>query len=174
MKRRQFLQNATLVTAGLMFDSRTFAQMKSNFPSVRIPETERKFKSARIEKAIDEVKKLKTNDLIYQNTRQFVLSPANPYFFKGKAAEGVGGPHIGIDYVWHLGIIMRGLTSDNDREIKICLDMLQTTHSETYFMHEAFYKDDAAKFTRKWFAWANTLFGELILKIYREQRHLLR
>jgi len=30
------------------------------------------------------------------------------------------------------------------------------------FLHESFNKDDAAKFTRSWFAWVNTLFGELI------------
>ncbi len=116
---------------------------------------------------------VKSGDPVYQNTRQFVLSPANPYFFKGRAAEGVGGPHVGIDYVWHLGIIVRALTSSDEREIKSCLEMLQKTHAQTYFMHESFHKDDAAKFTRKWFAWANTLFGELILKVYQTNPRLL-
>ena len=116
---------------------------------------------------------VKASDPVYQNTRKFVLSSENPYFFQGRAAEGVGGPHVGIDYVWHLGIIVRALTSDNNREIKACLEMLQKTHAQTYFMHESFHKDDAAKFTRKWFAWANTLFGELILKTYRTNPRLL-
>ena len=40
-------------------------------------------------------------------------------------------------------------------------------------MYESFDKDDAKNFTRKWFAWANTLFGEFILKIERERPHLL-
>jgi meiotically up-regulated gene 157 (Mug157) protein len=113
------------------------------------------------------------NDEIYQNTRKFVLSENNPYFFKGKAAEGIGGPHIGQDMVWPMSIIMRALTSNNDAEIKECIDMLQKTHGNTGFMHESFHKDDPANFTRSWFAWTNTLFGELLWKIYTEKPNLL-
>ena len=113
------------------------------------------------------------NDQDYKRTREFVLSAENPFFFKGKAAEGVGGPHVGMDYIWPMSIIMRGLTSTDDTEIKQCLDMLQHTHAGTGFMHESFHKDDPAKFTRKWFAWANTLFGEFVWKIYREKKYLL-
>ncbi len=112
-------------------------------------------------------------DQRYQLTRKFTLSENNPFFFKGKAAEGIGGPHVGMDYIWPMSIIMRGLTSTDDKEIKNCLDMLQKTHADTGFMHESFHKDDATKFTRKWFAWANTLFGEFVWKIYKERRHLL-
>lgn len=110
---------------------------------------------------------------IYQNTRKFVLSENNPFYFKGKVGEGIGGPHAGVDMIWHLSIIMRGLTSQNDQEIKYCLDLLQKSHGNTGFMHESFHKDDATQFSRKWFAWANTLFGEFILKVYREKRNLL-
>jgi meiotically up-regulated gene 157 (Mug157) protein len=102
-----------------------------------------------------------------------VLSENNPYFFKGKAAEGIGGPHIGQDMVWPMSIIMRALTSNNDAEIKECIDMLQKTHGNTGFMHESFHKDDPANFTRSWFAWTNTLFGELLWKIYTEKPNLL-
>ncbi len=109
----------------------------------------------------------------YIRTRKFLLSENNPFFFNGKAAEGIGGPHVGMDYIWPLGIIMRGLTGTDDKEIKHCLDMLQNTHGGTGFMHESFHKDDATKFTRKWFAWANTLFGEFVWKIYKERKHLL-
>jgi meiotically up-regulated gene 157 (Mug157) protein len=103
------------------------------------------------------------DDPIYQNTRRFVLSDDNPYFFRGKAAEGIGGPHVGRDMIWPLAIIMRGLTSDSDKEIAECIRMLEETHAETGFMHESFHKDDPTNFTRKWFAWANTLFGEFVL-----------
>ena len=68
---------------------------------------------------------------------------------------------------------MQGLTSTNDAEIRQCLDTLQHTHAGTGFMHEAFNKDDPKKFTRSWFAWANTIFGELVLKTFNEHPHLL-
>jgi hypothetical protein len=110
----------------------------------------------------------------YQDTRKYVLSADNPFFFTGKMAAGIGGPHVGMDYIWPMSIIMRGLTSNDDKEIKTCLDMLQQTHAGTGFMHESFHKDDATRFTRKWFAWANTLFGEFVWKVYKERPHLLQ
>ena len=105
------------------------------------------------------------NDRVYQNTRRFVWSEDNPYFFKGKVAEGIGGPHIGYDMIWPMSIMMKAFTSRDDAEIKWCIETLMRTDAGTGFMHESFHKDDASKFTRKWFAWQNTLFGELILKL---------
>ena len=108
------------------------------------------------------------NDPIYQNTRRFVWSEDNPYFFKGKAGEGIGGPHIGYDMVWPMSIMMKAFTSQNDAEIKTCIKMLMDTDADTGFMHESFHKDNPKKLTRAWFAWQNTLFGELILKLVNE------
>ena len=108
------------------------------------------------------------NDPIYQNTRRFVLSEDNPYFFRGQAAEGIGGPHVGLDMIWPMSILMRAFTSDDDNEIKVCIETLLRTDGGTGFMHESFHKDDPSRFTRSWFAWANTLFGELILKLLEE------
>jgi meiotically up-regulated gene 157 (Mug157) protein len=105
------------------------------------------------------------NDPIYQNTRRFVWSENNPYFFKGTKGEGIGGPHIGYDMIWPMSIMMRAFTSQNDEEIKTCVKMLMDTDANTGFMHESFHKDDPFKFTRKWFAWQNTLFGELIITL---------
>ena len=106
---------------------------------------------------------VKATDPLYQNTRKLLLSASNPFFFKGKAAEGIGGPHAGMFMIWPLSIIMRGLTATTAAEVKLCLDMLTKTHGNTGFMHESFHKDDATNFTRKWFAWANTIFGELVM-----------
>ncbi|RYY49522.1 MAG: glycoside hydrolase family 125 protein, partial [Chitinophagaceae bacterium] len=115
-----------------------------------------------------------TNDPVYANTRKFILSDSNPYFFKGNFAEGVGGPHVALDMIWPLSIIMRGLTSNNDFEIKNCLQMLIKSHGGTGFMHESFHKDDPKNFTRSWFAWANTIFGEFILQVQRNRPHILQ
>lgn len=105
------------------------------------------------------------NDPVYQNTRKLVWSQDNPYFFKGTAGEGIGGPHIGYDMIWPMSIIMRAQTSNSDEEIRDCLRMLRDSDGDTGFMHESFHKDNPAKFTRKWFAWVNTLFGELIVDL---------
>jgi len=112
-------------------------------------------------------------DTIYQNTRRFILSDKNPYFFKGKYAEGNGSPHTLSDMIWPMSIIMRSITSKHDNEIVSCLKMLKNTNANTGFMHESFNKDNPENFTRKWFAWANTLFGEMILKVYDERPYLL-
>lgn len=111
---------------------------------------------------------------VYTNTRQYLLSNDNPYYFKGKAGEGQGGPHAGMNTIWPMGIILRAMTSNDIDEIKWCLKMLMNTHTGTGFMHETFHKDDATKFSRSWFAWANTLFGELIIKLYNENPQLLK
>lgn len=115
-----------------------------------------------------------TNDAIYKVTRKFILSASNPFFFKGSFAEGVGGPHVGLEMIWPLGIIMRGLTSSNDAEIKICLQALIKTHGDTGFMHESFHKDNPKNFTRAWFAWANSIFGEFVLQVYKQKPQLLK
>ena len=108
------------------------------------------------------------NDPIYQNTRRFVWSEANPYFFRGSAGEGIGGPHVGYDMAWPMSIMMKAFTSQDDAEIKRCVEMLMTTDAGTGFMHESFNVNDPTDFTRSWFAWQNTLFGELILKLVNE------
>ena len=116
---------------------------------------------------------VESHDPVYRSTRKLVLSEDNPYFFKGSAAEGIGGPHIGYDMVWPMSIIMRAMTSTDDKEIAWCIRTLRDTDADTGFMHESFHKDDPTNFTRKWFAWANTLFGELILKLQNEGKEEL-
>ncbi|MDR1414607.1 MAG: glycoside hydrolase family 125 protein [Odoribacteraceae bacterium] len=104
------------------------------------------------------------DDPVYANTRRLVWSEDNPYFFRGAAAEGTGGPHIGPDMIWPMSIITRALTSRDRDEITRLLQTLRDTDANTGFMHESFHKNDPSKFTRRWFAWANTLFGELVIK----------
>ena len=113
------------------------------------------------------------SDPLFRRTAALAWSDRNPYFFTGTAARGIGGPHIGLDMIWPMSIVTHAMNSDDDAVIRQCLAWLKTTHGGTGFMHESFDKDDPAKFTRSWFAWANGLFGELILDLERRKPALL-
>ncbi len=113
-------------------------------------------------------------DAIYQRTRRYLMSDDNPWYVHGKAAEGYGSPHTGKHSIWPMGIILRALTSRDKNEIRQCLHMLKATHAGTGFMHESFNKDNPENFSRKWFAWANTLFGELIVNVHQDYPELLK
>ncbi len=104
------------------------------------------------------------NDPIYQNTRKFILSKKNPFYFEGEVLKGIGSPHTPKDRVWPIALVMQGLTTDNKEEIEEILDMLVNSHAGTFFMHESIDVDDPKKFSRTWFAWANSIFSELVLK----------
>jgi meiotically up-regulated gene 157 (Mug157) protein len=110
---------------------------------------------------------------IYSRTRRFVWSEQNPWFFRGSAGEGIGGPHVGPDCIWPMSQIMYALTSDTDTEIKDMIQMVKSCAVATGFVHESYNKNDSRRFTRAWFAWANTLFGELIAKTARYKPSLL-
>ena len=109
-----------------------------------------------------------SSDERYRNTRSFILSKENPYYYEGREAKGIGSPHTPDQYIWHIGIIMQALTSTDPGEIRQCLEYLTHTHADTNFMHESFDKDDSRNYTRSWFAWANSLFAELLLRLKEE------
>jgi meiotically up-regulated gene 157 (Mug157) protein len=113
------------------------------------------------------------NDPLYRRTAALAWSPRNPYFFAGTAGEGIGGPHVGMDMIWPMSLITRALMNDDLAVVGACLKTLKATHGGTGFMHESFHKDDPTKFTRSWFAWANGLFGDLILDIEKRAPALL-
>ncbi len=102
---------------------------------------------------------------IMQNTRRFVLSEANPCYYQGVYARGIGSPHTPVNHVWPLSLIMQGMTSTDDREKKDILRMLFETDAGTGLMHESLCVNDPAIYTREWFSWANALFCEWILSI---------
>ncbi len=107
---------------------------------------------------------LTSDDEIYQNTRKYCLSFDNPYYFEGKIIKGIGSPHTPNGYVWHIGVVLEALTSNNKDEILKLIDMVLNSDAGTLYTHEGIYKDDATIFTRSWFAWSNSLFAYLILK----------
>ncbi len=108
---------------------------------------------------------VKKDDEIYQNTRKFILSINNPWYFEGRVAKGVGSPHTGNNKIWHIALTMQALTSSSIEEVEKCLSMIANSHAGTFLMHESFDKDDDTLFTRPWFAWANSLFAELLIRL---------
>ncbi len=102
-------------------------------------------------------------DPIYLNTRKFVLSADDPYYFAGKVAQGVGSPHTPAGYIWPLGLVIEGLTSTDPSEVSTVLTQLRASDTGDHLLHESFSVDDPTKFTRSNFGWPCSLFSELVL-----------
>ena len=109
----------------------------------------------------------------YQNTRNYVLSPRNPYYFSGSQGSGIGGPHVGYNFTWPMSIVTAAMTSEDEKEIASCLRLLKESAARTGFMHESFNVNNVNDYTRSWFAWANGLFGELVLQLIMTKPHLI-
>lgn len=107
-------------------------------------------------------------DEVYRNTRAFVLSEENPHFYQGSFAQGVGSPHTPRGYIWPISLCVQAMTSADTEEIATILNTLMTTHADTGFMHESFDPNCPENYTRSWFAWANSMFGELIFRLHEE------
>ncbi len=103
------------------------------------------------------------DDPIYMNTRRFILSTSNPYYYSGAAAAGVGSPHTPSRYIWPIALAVQGMTSGNADERQSMLDLLEHSDAGTGYMHEAFHADRPGEYTRPWFSWANMMFCELVL-----------
>ncbi len=117
---------------------------------------------------------VKADDPIYINTRRFVLSDWNSFYAKGRVACGITSAHVGVcDKFWPIATIIQAMTSNDEKEIRACLEVLKSTHAGTYFMHESVHVDNPEQYTRHWFAWANALFGELILHVLDTNPELL-
>lgn len=109
-----------------------------------------------------------TDNEMYRNTRSFILSKANPYYYEGEKAVGIGSLHTPKNHIWPIALSMQGLTTDSKDEMLQLIHTLADTDADTGFMHESFHKDNPQKFPRVWFSWANTLFAELIIKYISE------
>lgn len=102
------------------------------------------------------------DDPLYQNTRRWILSSNNPYYYEGSAARGIGSPHTPPDYIWHIGLAIQGLTGTRE-EANSVMETLLNTDAGSLFMHEGFHVNDPTQFTREWFSWANMMFCEFVL-----------
>ena len=108
------------------------------------------------------------DDPLYLRTRAFVLSSENPYYYQGSLARGIGSPHTPAGYIWPIALCVQAMTSPDVGEIANILKTLMNTHGGTGFMHESFDPNAPEQFTRDWFAWANSMFGELVFRLYEE------
>jgi meiotically up-regulated gene 157 (Mug157) protein len=104
-------------------------------------------------------------DTTYLNTRRFLLSRDNPYYYEGKAAKGIGSPHTPDHYIWHIALAIEGMTSVDASDKNRILEVMKHTDGGTGFMHEGFDADRPQQFTREWFSWANSMFSEFVLSL---------
>ena len=107
----------------------------------------------------------KKEDTLYQHTRSFILSHHNPYYYQGTCASGIGSPHTPKHYIRHIALSMQGLTGTKEEAKKMINLILETSNNEG-LCHEGFNKDEPSEYTRSWFAWANSLFAELVYQTY--------
>jgi len=110
--------------------------------------------------------------LTAENTRKLILSEANPFYYRGKKASGIGSPHTPVGYIWHIALCMQGLTAKSEEEKREMIDLAASTDGGKMLMHEGFHADDDTKYTREWFSWANAMFSELVMDYcgYRIER----
>jgi meiotically up-regulated gene 157 (Mug157) protein len=114
------------------------------------------------------------DDPLWRHTEAAAWSERNPWFVRGRAGEGLGGPHAGFDLIWPMATLVRAASSGDDALIRACLKSIRDTDADTGFIHETFHKDDPTRFTRPWFAWANGLLGELIVSLARDKPLTIR
>ncbi len=107
---------------------------------------------------------------IYLNTRRFILSKDNPFWFEGKVANGVGSEHVPTNNAWFMSVVMQAMTSTDISEIESVFDTLELVDNGTGYMRESFNVDDPTQYTWEDFCWASALFCELM---YRYANHTL-
>ncbi|KAI1427650.1 glycoside hydrolase family 125 protein [Xylaria sp. FL1777] len=117
---------------------------------------------------------LDASDAVYQDTRRFVLSRANPWWCQGPVLNAVGSPHIKPGAAWPMAAIMRAMTSDDDDEIINSIwEVLQST--DRYgLIHESVNSFDASQWTRSWFGWGNAVFGQMLMELAERKPELLK
>lgn len=104
------------------------------------------------------------NDPFYLDTRRFMLSFDNLYYYSGKYATGLGSPHTPRGWVWPLGIIGAALTTTRREEIVHAIDMLDQSDTLNGLMHESVDPNDPQHFTRPEFGWANAFWADLLFR----------
>ena len=84
---------------------------------------------------------------VWAATGSFVLSAANPFWFSGSVAAGIGSPHTLPHRVWPIALAVEGLVSGSASRRRELLDVLVATDAGTGDMHESFDVDDPTQFS---------------------------
>jgi len=108
----------------------------------------------------------KPDSFVYKNTRRFLLSKDNPYYYVGSVARGIGSAHTSDGYVWPLALLVQGLTATSDSERREVLGQLLASDPGDHLLHESFDPSDPLKFSRKDFGWPNALFSEFVMTTF--------
>ena len=100
------------------------------------------------------------NRSVYASTRRFILSSANPYYFRGRYASGVGSSHTPSGYIWPMSLVVEYRTSAYDSDRRRIVHELSRSNAGDGALHESFYVNDPKRFTRERFGWVNALFEQ--------------
>jgi meiotically up-regulated gene 157 (Mug157) protein len=105
-----------------------------------------------------------TDDPVYLNTRRFTLSSADPYYYSGKYATGLGSPHTPKGWVWPIGMMGAALSTRRRADIENAINMLDASDTLNGLMHESVDPNDPSQFTRPDFGWANAFWADLLFR----------
>jgi uncharacterized protein len=103
------------------------------------------------------------NGKAYATTRAYILSPANPYYYRGRYAEGIGSPHTPSNFVWPMSLIMQYRTASGNVEKNRVVRALSLSNAGDGALHESFDVNDPHRYTRPKFGWVNALFEQTFL-----------
>ncbi len=103
------------------------------------------------------------NAKVYAATRAFILSPGNPYYYRGRYASGIGSMHTPWNFVWPMSLIMQYRTAARNAEKDQIVSELALSTAGDGALHESFDVNDPRRYTRPKFGWVNALFEETFL-----------
>jgi meiotically up-regulated gene 157 (Mug157) protein len=109
---------------------------------------------------------VKADNLVYKNTRRFLLSKDNPYYYAGSKARGIGSAHTNDGYVWPLALIIQGMTASGEDEKRDVLSELLASDPGDHLLHESFDPNNPKRYSRKDFGWPNALFSEYMMTMF--------
>lgn len=101
---------------------------------------------------------------LYSATRRFVLSPDNPYWYRGRYGAGLGSPHTRTGWIWPLGLLGQALTAQSAGEVDEILAELRALDGGSGLFYESIDPNQPWHYTRSEFGWANAEYAELIFR----------